>query len=124
MTRDYSRFTVLFFWMDEKVDIVVNAKVNNIGGCNGDCEKCDVRKKLCLDCKGKLLGQAADCVSKCSGGFVKKGIRCLACSKHCVSCSRVDYCQKCGNRKVLKGKVCVNDCGRGMTEKRGICVSD
>jgi len=83
----------MFFWMDKKVDIVANARVNSIGGCNSECEKCNVRRKLCYDCKGKLLGQGSACVKRCSKGHVKSGIRCLRCKdRHCKRCSRVNNC--------------------------------
>jgi len=53
-TRSYTRFTVLFFWNDPKVDIIANAKVSNIPDCGDEnCEKCD-GKDICINC-GKGL---------------------------------------------------------------------
>ena len=124
MTKTYSRFTVMFFWMDKKVDIVCNARVNNLGGCNSECEKCNVRAKICYDCKGRLLGQGKYCVKRCSGGHVKSGKRCIRCrDRYCQYCSRINYCQKCRSGRYLKGRNCVRSCGRNFAGRRGVCVS-
>jgi len=125
-TRKYTRFTVLFFWNDDKIDIWVNAKVSDMADCDDDrCEKCD--KKLgCVKCSGKLLPEEKGCVDKCSEGFYKNGDKCSQCSdEDCAVCKSAKTCIKCKDEKVLKNGDCLVECGKGyIEEKGGICKAE